>query len=90
MLSVNLRATEALLVAARDVGASLVHAGSSSEYGYQDHAPHETERVNPNSHYAVTKVAATHLCDSPQRPGTCRPSRCASTRSMGRGRNRVG
>lgn len=62
MLSVNLRATEALLVAARDVGASLVHAGSSSEYGYQDHAPHETERVNPNSHYAVTKVAATHLC----------------------------
>jgi nucleoside-diphosphate-sugar epimerase len=62
MLSVNVRATEALLVAARDVGASLVHAGSSSEYGYQDHAPHENERVNPNSHYALTKVAATHLC----------------------------
>ena len=62
MLSINVRATEALLVAARDVGASLVHAGSSSEYGYQDHAPRENERVDPNSHYAVTKVAATHLC----------------------------
>lgn len=62
MLSVNVRATEALLVAAREVGASLVLAGSSSEYGYQGHAPNETERVDPNSHYAVTKVAATHLC----------------------------
>jgi dolichol-phosphate mannosyltransferase len=62
MLSVNVRATEALLVAAREVGASLVHAGSSSEYGYQDHAPREDEHVEPNSHYAVTKVAATHLC----------------------------
>lgn len=62
MVSINVRATEALLVAAREVGASLVHAGSSSEYGYQDHAPREDERVDPNSHYAVTKVAATHLC----------------------------
>lgn len=62
MLSVNVRATEALLVAAREVGASLVLAGSSSEYGYQGHAPNETERVDPNSHYAVSKVAATHLC----------------------------
>ena len=62
MLAVNVRATEALLVAARQVGASLVHAGSSSEYGYQDHAPGEDERVEPNSRYAVTKVAATYLC----------------------------
>jgi nucleoside-diphosphate-sugar epimerase len=62
MLSINVRATEALLVAAGEVGASLVQAGSSSEYGYKDHAPHEDERVDPNSHYAVTKVAATHLC----------------------------
>ena len=62
MLAINIRATEALLGAAREVGAALVNAGSSSEYGYQDHAPGEDERVEPNSHYAVTKVAATHLC----------------------------
>ncbi len=62
MLAVNVRATEALLVAAREVGAAMVNAGSSSEYGYQDHAPGEDERVEPNSQYAVTKVAATHLC----------------------------
>jgi dolichol-phosphate mannosyltransferase len=62
MLAVNVRATEALLTAAAQVGASLVHAGSSSEYGWQDHPPQEGDPVRPNSHYAVTKVAATHLC----------------------------
>src|SRR5205807_2658423 len=62
MLSVNVRATEALLVAARAVGARLVSAGSSSEYGHRDDAPSELDRLEPNSHYAVTKSAATHLC----------------------------
>ncbi|MGH2915579.1 MAG: NAD-dependent epimerase/dehydratase family protein [Solirubrobacteraceae bacterium] len=62
MLAVNVRATEDLLAGARDVGAVLVHAGSSSEYGFKDHPAREDEIVEPNSHYAVTKVAATHLC----------------------------
>ena len=62
MLAVNVRATEALLLSAREVDARLVNAGSSSEYGRQDHAPSESEPVEPNSHYAVTKVAATQLC----------------------------
>jgi UDP-glucose 4-epimerase len=39
-----------------------VHAGTSSEYGETDHAPIEDERLEPNSHYAVTKAAATYLC----------------------------
>jgi nucleoside-diphosphate-sugar epimerase len=62
MLAVNVRATEALLQAAGEVDASVINAGSSSEYGHQDHPPREDELVRPNSHYAVTKVAATHLC----------------------------
>jgi UDP-glucose 4-epimerase len=62
MLAVNVRATEALLAGAREVGARVVQAGSSSEYGFQDRAPTELDRVEPNSHYAVTKAAATHLC----------------------------
>jgi dolichol-phosphate mannosyltransferase len=62
MLAVNVGATEALLQGAREVGATLLHAGSSSEYGYQTHPPSEHELPRPNSHYAVTKVAATHLC----------------------------
>ena len=62
MLAVNVRATEALLVGAREVGARLIQAGSSSEYGFSDRATSEVDRVKPNSHYAVTKAAATHLC----------------------------
>jgi dolichol-phosphate mannosyltransferase len=62
MLAVNVRAAEALLEAARRVGARLVQAGSSSEYGLWDRATSELDRVEPNSHYAITKAAATHLC----------------------------
>lgn len=39
-----------------------INTGSSSEYGYKDHAPSETEWVDPNSYYAVTKVFATLFC----------------------------
>jgi len=45
--------------AARNGVAILIHAGSSSEYGFCDHAPSETERVYPNSAYAFAKAAAT-------------------------------
>jgi nucleoside-diphosphate-sugar epimerase len=62
MLAVNVRATETLLQAARMVDARLVQAGSSSEYGFADYATAEHDCVQPNSYYAVTKVAATHLC----------------------------
>lgn len=41
---------------------SLVNAGSSSEYGFSDHAPAEDELPEPNSEYAVTKASATLLC----------------------------
>jgi nucleoside-diphosphate-sugar epimerase len=41
---------------------AFVSAGSSSEYGYKDHAPVEDERVDPNGDYAIAKAAATHFC----------------------------
>lgn len=62
MLAVNVRATEALLEGARRVDARVIQAGSSSEYGFWDRAPAEGDLIRPNSHYAVTKAAATHLC----------------------------
>jgi dolichol-phosphate mannosyltransferase len=62
MLAVNVRATETLLEAARHVDARFIQAGSSSEYGLSERATTELDRVKPNSHYAITKVAATHLC----------------------------
>lgn len=39
-----------------------VNTGSSSEYGYKDHAPSETEFIQPNSHYAASKAGATLYC----------------------------
>lgn len=39
-----------------------VNTGSSSEYGFKDHAPTETEWLEPNSAYAVTKASATLFC----------------------------
>jgi UDP-glucose 4-epimerase len=41
---------------------AFVHAGSSSEYGFKDHAPGEEELLAPESLYAVAKAAATLLC----------------------------
>jgi nucleoside-diphosphate-sugar epimerase len=63
MIAVNVAATAALLAGfARTDGQAFVHSGSSSEYGHKDHAPREDELLEPNSHYAITKAAATHLC----------------------------
>ncbi len=39
---------------------AFVNTGSSSEYGFKDHAPTEKEWVDPNSYYAVSKVSAAH------------------------------
>jgi UDP-glucose 4-epimerase len=62
MIDVNIGATAALLEAARAAGVqAFVNAGSSSEYGFKQHAPPEDEWLQPNSHYAVTKAAGSHL-----------------------------
>jgi nucleoside-diphosphate-sugar epimerase len=60
ILETNAVATAALLEAAVAAGAgAFVQAGSSSEYGLKDHAPREDELPEPNSAYAVGKLAAT-------------------------------
>ncbi|MFM8331956.1 MAG: NAD-dependent epimerase/dehydratase family protein [Candidatus Methylumidiphilus sp.] len=38
-----------------------IHAGSSSEYGDQAEAPKEDTQLTPNSHYSVSKSAASGL-----------------------------
>ena len=63
IMQTNLVGTVRLLAACEQAGfEAFVHAGSSSEYGFKDHAPTETERVDPNSDYAVMKAAATMHC----------------------------
>jgi nucleoside-diphosphate-sugar epimerase len=41
---------------------SFINTGSSSEYGYKDHAPLEDEWLEPNSDYSLTKAFATMHC----------------------------
>jgi nucleoside-diphosphate-sugar epimerase len=63
IMQTNLVATVRLLAACQRQGfAAFVNAGSSSEYGFQDHAPREDELPEPNSDYAVMKAAATLHC----------------------------
>jgi nucleoside-diphosphate-sugar epimerase len=65
MLKTNLQGTANLVRAAVRAGSvrAFVSTGSSSEYGYKDHAPAEDEALEPNSDYAVTKAAATLYCN---------------------------
>lgn len=63
MVATNITGTMNLVHAALTVGfESFINTGSSSEYGYKDHAPIETEWIDPNSHYALTKAFATQFC----------------------------
>jgi nucleoside-diphosphate-sugar epimerase len=58
----NVLGTISVLEGAEAAGSEVVLiAGSSSEYGVKDHAPAESEQLEPNSDYAVAKAAATLL-----------------------------
>jgi nucleoside-diphosphate-sugar epimerase len=61
MVETNLMTAVALLDACVEIGVdAYVQTGSSSEYGLKDHPAREDEILQPNSHYAITKAAATH------------------------------
>ena len=63
MVDVNVLGTGHLVEAALERGFdAFVNTGSSSEYGFTDHAPTEDAPPNPNSHYAWTKASQTSLC----------------------------
>jgi nucleoside-diphosphate-sugar epimerase len=63
MVATNVVGTLNLAEAAIEIGVeAFVHAGSSSEYGRKDHPASESERLEPTSHYGVTKASATLLC----------------------------
>lgn len=61
IFATNLLGTVNLIDACRRSGAceAFVHAGSSSEYGFKDHAPDEDDAFEPANDYAVAKAAAT-------------------------------
>lgn len=70
--------------------ACYVHAGSSSEYGDNAAGPAERDPTEPNSDYAVSKVAAANLIYfyGKRKKFPCTTS--GSTRSTGRSRTRPG
>ena len=65
MVATNIKATINLVRACVAAGfEAFVNIGSSSEYGFKEHAPSEDEALEPNSDYAVTKASATLYCRS--------------------------
>ena len=70
ILQTNILGTCHLLEASRRAGVGLfVNTGSSSEYGFKSEPMKETDRLEPNSVYAVAKAAQTHLCALAAAPG---------------------
>jgi nucleoside-diphosphate-sugar epimerase len=62
-IQVNVTGTWNLLSAAMSQGFdAFINTGSSSEYGFKDHAMSEEERLEPVTHYAITKATATMMC----------------------------
>jgi nucleoside-diphosphate-sugar epimerase len=65
ILETNVLGTANVLDACvREETGALVNTGSSSEYGFKDHAPAEGEPLEPTSVYGVAKAAGTLLCAS--------------------------
>ncbi len=63
MIETNITGTINLVHACMSAGFEVfINTGSSSEYGFKDHAPAEDELLEPNSQYAATKAAATLFC----------------------------
>lgn len=63
MINTNITSTANLVRASLCVDfEAFVNTGSSSEYGLKTGPPKENAWIDPNSYYACTKAAATHLC----------------------------
>ncbi len=56
----NVLGTVNVLEMCKDVKA-YIHAGSSSEYGFNSANPEEDSALLPNSHYSVTKISTSYL-----------------------------
>ncbi len=63
IINTNIMGTVNLVQACLKTGFEVfVNTGSSSEYGFKDHAPTEKDWLDPNSYYAVAKASATLFC----------------------------
>jgi nucleoside-diphosphate-sugar epimerase len=71
ILQTNVLGTYNLLESSAAAGVkAFVSTGSSSEYGFKSDPMRESDRLEPNSVYAVAKAAQTHLCSLVARRGS--------------------
>ena len=61
--NVNFQAVQYIAEWSAQNGCSVIQAGSSSEYGTNCSGPIETDSVEPNSLYAITKLSATQALE---------------------------
>ena len=89
-METNVLGTVNLVQACLETGFEvLVNTGSSSEYGWKDHAPAETDWLEPNSCYAVAKASATLFCRQTAQATRAVIPHFVSTRSTVRMRNQT-
>lgn len=63
IIATNIEGTKNLLLASKDIPYTcFVNTGSSSEYGRKNVPMKETDSCHPESYYAFSKLAATHMC----------------------------
>jgi nucleoside-diphosphate-sugar epimerase len=63
ILRTNILGAYNLLEASAEAGVrAFVSTGSSSEYGFKSDPMNESDRLDPNSFYAIAKAAQSHLC----------------------------
>ncbi|MCX8197361.1 MAG: NAD-dependent epimerase/dehydratase family protein, partial [Candidatus Micrarchaeota archaeon] len=63
IIDTNLKGSINLLDGIKNIDCKIfVNVGSSSEYGVKDRPMKETDMIEPNSLYAITKAAFTHYC----------------------------
>ena len=62
ILNVNVVGLNNILecISTKDISA-FINSGTSSEYGLNCSSPNETDKLAPNSHYALSKVSASYL-----------------------------
>ena len=69
MICSNIEIVDSIAKWALKNNSSIIHFGSSSEYGINCQGPEENARETPNSHYAITKLAGTHILSNYAKQG---------------------
>src|SRR3990172_12651392 len=86
----NFNSTYTLIEEMKKYGfVAYVHAGSQSEYGLNSSGPSEKDELVPNSHYAISKTAASYMVKYYGKVESCRLFICAYIQYTERGKSLI-